>query len=49
MKNKGQEQCYFCLKWLKSLGEGGGYNLDSGKQLLTIKVHFVSIDPVPRG
>ena len=35
MKNKGYEHFYFCLKWLKFVGE---YNLGSEKQLLAIKV-----------
>ena len=38
MKNKGYEHFYFCLKWLKFVGEGD--NLGSGKQLFAIKVSF---------
>ena len=42
MKNKGYEHFYFCSQWLKFVGGGGGggYNLESGKQSLAIKVSF---------
>ena len=46
MKNKGYEHFYFCLKWLKFVGE---YNLGSGKQLLAIKVSFHINKPSFRG
>ena len=46
MKNKGYERFCFCLNRLKFVE---GYNLGSGKQLLAIKFHFVSINPVSGG
>ena len=45
-ENKGCEHFYFCLEWLKFVG---GYNLGSGKQLLTIKGSFRISKPGFRG
>ena len=41
MKNKGYEHFYFCLKWLKSVGGGGGVQFGVRKTIVAHK-SFIS-------